>query len=137
MKRNTAIALLSFATLAGIGSASAQNQAVQATVPFDFTVGGRLLPADTYKVTAPSAGLVMIQGSDKHVAVLTATLPANNDGRSSKLVFDKYGDQYFLHEVRCSSVSMNVRIPTSNQEKRVQLQEAKLAGGEPVLIAAR
>ena len=51
MKRNFAIALLAVSTLAAAGKAVAQDLAVQATVPFEFTVGGKLLPADTYTIT--------------------------------------------------------------------------------------
>ncbi len=54
MKRNFAIALFALSTLAAAGKAVAQDLAVQATVPFEFTVGGKLLPADTYTITSTS-----------------------------------------------------------------------------------
>ena len=45
MKRITAIALLAIANFAMAGTSFAQSNGVQADVPFDFTVGNRLLPA--------------------------------------------------------------------------------------------
>ena len=44
MKRITAIALFTIAGFVTAGSALAQNRAVRADVPFDFTVGDKLLP---------------------------------------------------------------------------------------------
>ena len=44
MKRITAIALFAAASALGAGHALAQDHAVQATMPFDFTVGNKLLP---------------------------------------------------------------------------------------------
>ena len=44
----------------------------------------------------------------------------------SELVFQRYGDQYFLHEVLCpATASTNVDIPASRLEKR-ERTEAKL-----------
>jgi hypothetical protein len=44
LKQITAVALLSIASFVTAGKALAQDRAVQATVPFDFTVGDKLLP---------------------------------------------------------------------------------------------
>jgi len=135
MKRNFAIALLALSTLAGAGKALAQSNAVQATVPFEFTVGGKLLSADTYTITSPRPGLILIQSADNRSWAMTSASQGNNESATgSQLVFEKYGDRYFLHEVRCPQVAwMNVRIPASKLEKRVQMQEAKY-GGEPVVV---
>jgi len=71
MKRNIAIALLTLLSLAAVGQASAQQLAIQAAVPFEFTVGGKLLPADTYTITLSSPGVVQIQSADKHFTAVT------------------------------------------------------------------
>jgi hypothetical protein len=55
-------------------------------------------------------------------------------------VFDKYGDQYFLHEVLCPSVhSLNLDITASKAEKKARERaiEAKLPKGEQTMVAAR
>ena len=140
MKRNIAIALFAVSTLAAAGKAVAQEPAVQATVPFEFTVGGRLLPADTYTITASESGVIMIRNADDHFWARTTASHSNQESaRGSELVFDKYGEKYFLHEVMCpNAAGLNVDVPKSKLEKRVQIQEAKY-GGEPevVLIASR
>jgi hypothetical protein len=140
MKRNAAIALIALSTLAAGSRALAQEPGVKATVPFEFTVAGKLLPADTYTITSSSHGVISIESADKHIRIVTTTQQSGDESaKGSELVFDKYGQQYFLHEVLCPAVaSMNVNIPKSKLEKQVQIQEARLGGvPEPVLIAAK
>jgi len=137
MKRNFAIALIALSTLAGVGKAVAQEHAVKATVPFNFTVGGKVLPADTYTVSSPSEGLVVIRSNDGHYISMATSSFDDREVKGGKLIFSKYGDQYFLHEVLCPTVGLHSRIPTSKQEKRIQTQEAMVGGGEPVLVAMR
>jgi hypothetical protein len=136
MKRNFAFALIGLSTLAACGKAVAQEPAVKATVPFEFTVGGRLLPADTYTITASSGVLFVKSVGGRYSAITTASYD-NRSVEGGKLVFNKYGDQYFLHEVLCPTVGMHSNIPASKLEKRVKTQEARLGGGEPVLVAAK
>ena len=56
MKRITAIALLAIANFAVAGTSFAQSRTVQAKVPFDFTVGNKLLPSGTYTIKEQSTG---------------------------------------------------------------------------------
>jgi len=54
-----------------------------------------------------------------------------------KLMFHKYGNQYFLSEILCSWTDMNVSVRPSKAEKRVQLQQAMVHPNSEVFIAAR
>jgi hypothetical protein len=72
MKRITSTALFTLAALVTTAGAMAQGRAVRATVPFNFTVGDKLLPAGTYEISKPSAGIIELQIRDKHVTMLTA-----------------------------------------------------------------
>jgi hypothetical protein len=140
MKRTPAVALFALSCLGVAARVIAQEPAVEAKVPFEFTVGGRLLPADTYTITSPDPGVITIQNADHDFRAITVVSHGNQQSAGgSKLVFDKYRDQYFLHEIQCpSTAALNVDIPKSKLERQVQLQEAKY-GGEPevVLIASR
>ena len=140
MKRNTAIALFALSTLGAAARVLGQTPAVQATVPFEFTVGGKLLPADTYTITSSQSGVIMIRNADTHFWALTIASHSNQESaRGSELVFDKYGDKYFLREVMCpDDAALNVDVPKSKLEKQVQIQEAKYGGvPEVVLVASR
>lgn len=140
MKRITAIALLAIANLAMAGTSFAQTSAVQAKVPFDFTVGNKLLPAGTYQIRSQSGSgtTIVIKNHDKPISAIALVNP---DGARSKtggkLIFHKYGDQYFLSEVLCDSADMNVALHPSKTEKRVLMQQAMVHPSSEVFIAAR
>jgi hypothetical protein len=137
MKRITAIALVALASFITVGSISAQERSVRAAVPFDFTVGNKLIPAGTYTVSSESANVILIQSGDRHITVMSTAFADSKQPKQSVLVFNKYGDQYFLHEILCSSGAMNLQIPASKIEKRVQTQEARLSSGNQVLVALK
>ena len=138
MKRITAIALLAIANFAMAGKSFAQSDEVKANVPFDFTVANKLLPAGTYTMKRDSAELIEIRNHDKPIAVLTI---ADQDGKKStnggKLIFHKYGDQYFLSEILSDWTTMNVAFHPSKAETRVQLQQAMVHPTKEVFIATR
>ena len=139
MKRNFAAALFALSTLATSAGVLAQGPAVVANVPFAFTVADKTLPAGEYTLTSTSAGTVQLRGIDPSTRVSTAAVRGSHpSGDQSKLVFYKYGGQYFLHQVLSPNIfDPNVSIPASSTEKRVRTQEAKLAKPEEVLLAAR
>ena len=138
MKRITAIALLAIANFGMAGTSFAQSKGVRSDVPFDFTVGNQLLPAGTYTIKTESEGLIAIKNHNKPIAVFTLV---DRDGakppNGGKLMFHKYGNQYFLSEILCSWTDMNVSVRPSKAEKRVQLQQAMVHPNSEVFIAAR
>jgi hypothetical protein len=127
MKRMTAIAFFAVATLVAAGSAMAQNRGVQANVPFDFTVGNEHVPAGTYTIwSTGSSNIVEVRNDAGKVHIFESVYGGGNQAKTSKLVFARYGDQYFLHEILCSTNDMNLQVPTSKAEKRMQRQQASL-----------
>jgi hypothetical protein len=138
MKRITAIALLAIASFAMAGNSFAQSNGIRANVPFDFTVSDKLLPAGTYTIHRASSGLIEIRNHDKPIAVLTiGTQDGNTSANAGKLVFHKYGDQYFLSEILSDWATMNVGVPRSKAETRVRLQQAMVHPASEVYIATR
>jgi hypothetical protein len=138
MKRITAIALLATANFALAGTSFAQSTGVRANVPFDFTVGSKLLPAGTYTIKEQSDHVIVIRNYDKPIAAISLVNGASNrspDG--GKLKFHRYGSQYFLSEILCEQANMNLQVPTSDTERRTALQEAKLRARGETFVAAR
>ena len=87
-----------------------------AAVPFDFTVADKLLPTGTYTITPEASGVIMIENRDKHIAVLSQTSYDSHESRKGgQLVFDKYGNQYFLSEILCQTAAMNVNVAPSKR----------------------
>ena len=135
MKRVIAIALFAASSLAAAGNLSAQEHMVKANIPFDFTVNNNVLPAGTYTISSLSPSAVQVRNVNGHVAELS--LVQNDDKRSTTpvLVFQRYGNQYFLHEILAAN-AMNVTVPRSKREQRRQ-QEAKLQESNQTLIALK
>jgi hypothetical protein len=141
MKNLTAIALFVAAGFVTAGSALAQDHKVTANVPFNFTVEGRTLPAGNYSIgnDVNSPRLLTITDRKDGVAIMAITIPDSGNAADNKLVFHRYGNQYFLSEVRSTNSSMRCHLATSKQEKwaKNQTQEASLRVNSDVLIALK
>ncbi|MBV8438053.1 MAG: hypothetical protein JOY95_11120 [Silvibacterium sp.] len=138
MKRITTTALFTLAALVTAGGAAAQDRAVRATVPFDFTVGEKLLPAGNYEISEPSYGVIEVRNRDTDVTMLTSTSHDSHESRNgSKLVFHKYRDQYFLSEILCASSDINVSLPRGKTEKQARMMQAAMDNPATVYIAAK
>jgi hypothetical protein len=140
MKYLTALALFIAATFITAGKAIAQDYAVRATIPFNFTVNGSQLPAGNYTIGTDITNprIVKISDGTQHVHVMVLTLPSADEKRkANQLVFHKYGDQYFLSEIRSQESAINVQLATSKQEKRArtETQVAGLPANNDVIIA--
>jgi hypothetical protein len=84
---------------------TADAETVDVTVPFDFTVQHRLMPAGKYSVERdlehPST-LVIRERSGAHETVVVSAMNApghNPSGHGSALVFTRRGDGYQLKDV--------------------------------------
>ena len=137
MKRSASIALFALVSFATVGFVSAQERAVKADVPFDFTVGNKLVPAGAYTISAVWDNVIEIQNRDAHVALLSRTNPDDKQSKNGKLVFTKYGDQYFLSEILCTSADMNMAVPASKAEQRAHDQQASLQNATQVYVALK
>jgi hypothetical protein len=134
----TALLVLSGFVLSGFfmgGNALAQTtHEVRVNVPFDFAVGNKVLPAGNYSIdseaTAFSPNEVLIQNTDQHqisVLVRTSGNPAESQplevASRGSLVFDQYGGQHFLREIRGPVAAVNAEIPISTAEQNAQRNE--------------
>ena len=54
-----------------------------------------------------------------------------------ELVFNQYGDKYFLTEVLCPAGGMNMKLTTSKLEKRDRINEAAVPTTTQVLVATK
>ena len=139
MKNIAAIALFLAATFIAAGPASAQDHLVKATVPFSFNVGDKAMPAGTYMIrsNASSPVLLTMRNWDKKVALVSLAASTQSDTKDDTLVFHRYGDQYFLSDIRSEGASIHVHYAPTKAEKRAksQVEEAGLPISDPVLIA--
>jgi hypothetical protein len=137
MKRITAFALFTIAGLLAAGNALAQQHEVQATVPFNFTVGGKVLPSGTYTINRISDNGIEIRSREQHVAVLAsafATVEQSNNG--DELVFERHADLYSLREILCEPQAMNLSLPAEHWKKGSRMEEAMNSDSDGLVLVA-
>lgn len=120
-------------------SADAFGFGVRADIPFDFVVGTKTLPSGTYTVTphGTSANTLIIRGQEngKSAFVLSITVAAEDTlDNSPKLIFNRYGDQYFLSQVWSGARLAGQEITKSNREHELSAQG--FLGFEAVSVVA-
>jgi hypothetical protein len=117
----TLVGVLSLMLVAG--SAFAQNFNLTADIPFGFVLQKQTLPAGHYTIKSMSDNVVVIENSDgKSVAmVLTHGVQSGKASDRSKLIFQRYGDRYFLAQAWTSGNSAGLELPKSPRESEIAL----------------
>jgi hypothetical protein len=94
---------LAFAATVVTANAQLTSTHVIADIPFDFVVGKATLPAGKYTVTsATSAGdalRITSRDNDSSAIRLCSAAMDKSEKRKARMVFHRYGQQYFLAEV--------------------------------------
>jgi hypothetical protein len=102
---------------------------MKVNVPFSFGVEGHSLPAAEYLVltVTPERSIRIVSADGKHSAVIN-TLPnyASQPSTNSRLVFHKYGNEYFLAQVWTAGQNV-ARNPLSSK----RAMEIASGGGKP------
>jgi hypothetical protein len=138
MKRITAVVLVAIANFAMAGTSFAQSNGVRATVPFDFTVGNKLLPSGTYTIKQGSSNVIVIRSHDKPISALSiVNQSGHRASNGGKLMFHRYGDRYYLSEILCDQADLDVQLPLSRAEKKTRLEQAALRSSSQIYVAAR
>jgi hypothetical protein len=106
---------------------------INATIPFDFTVGAKSFPAGDYSVKQVSENVLLIQSITDGTGVMTMVLPSETTKKAGTpvLTFNRYGDSYFLSKV--SGDDRGWKLHQSAVEKEMV---AKVPTPKPVVVAA-
>ena len=101
---------------------------IRAEIPFDFMVGSKRLPKGEYVIESLNdAGTLTIRNAKKGKAITFMTIKGKMmEKPKSRLVFHRYGEQYFLARVWDGSTDTILKLDKSKTEKKV----AKLAKKE-------
>ena len=107
--------------------------AIRATIPFDFKVQGRTLPAGNYeirRISDESIGLLIRNVDDKHDEAMFETEPLymRRTAGKDELVFNRYGDVYFLSEVETAGEQTAREVYPSRSERHLRSQMARNLG---------
>ena len=135
------LALMSLLIFLTAGSAYAQTS-VKADIPFDFTVKDKSLLAGSYTVSQYGLAILslLIQelNNPETQSYVLANAVETNPGKPSqapRLVFRRYGEQYFLGQVWMAAGN------TTGREIQKSVKELQVAKNSPepelIYVAAR
>jgi hypothetical protein len=110
---------------------------LRANIPFQFHVGNTKLPAGEYTVRMVEDSdltLMEISSADGSASTLfqVQEVEASTTPTKSELIFNKYGDQYFLAQLFDEGEASGSQLPESRYEKRVIQQGTQTQAKEHV-----
>ena len=127
--------LVSILTLvAAAGSAQAQSRInYTANIPFEFTVGDTTLPAGLYTVSQlkTADGVVILQVKAKGqegMFRLTDRAQTSEPRAKTVLIFNQYGEQYFLAEMWRAGETEGRLVRKSSRERAIEKELARGQG---------
>ena len=143
MKRHLKILTTSIilvgALTAGALPQSAQTQALLANIPFAFNVGAKNLPAGRYTITVlnPTSDqrVLQVRSIDgRFTAITLTTAVIGNESKKGKLIFRRYGNQYFFAQAQMAGESTGLAAAKSSAERAQAVVSA--AKSSIVVVAA-
>ena len=137
MKKNLIALAMSLALLMS-AAAQAQSTHLKITVPFEFTAGNVQLPAGEYEVEAmgPWGGSTLSVhnvNSNAGSVVLSNSCQSKKPAADAKLVFYRYGHQYFLAQVWNRNSVAGSQIQINPRQTELAKNQSK---DQVVLIAS-
>ena len=114
-----------------------------ANIPFQFNIGNKTLPAGKYAVRAASGGtsivVLTIQSHDgKASASLMMSTVEGKAQQGAKLIFNRYGNQYFFAEAWVDGDANGLQAPKSRAERAAESEMAGMkAKAETVALRVR
>jgi hypothetical protein len=113
------------------------DPALEAEIPFSFEAGQSVLPPGEYRVAAgPVQGLIELacQDSKARIYVSTHAVRSFETVGKGQLVFQRYGNRYFLRQIWTVGTDTGRELMISKAEKEL----AHSAGtGQTVVVAVR
>jgi len=123
------VVALALATAVASVNAQSANR-IAADIPFDFSVGYKIMPAGGYTVKPVSASnALMIQTADGTMAAVRlsdVTERAKNIPHA-RLVFHRYGERYFLAEVWNGFDKTGRQLLKSQEESSLESELASIS----------
>lgn len=97
------------------------THAMSVNVPFGFEVGNQHFAPGVYTVKTPTEHVVELQAGSKVGMIMAHSGWSYKLSKTSKIVFDKYGDHYFLRQVWFDAANNGyLECPESKAEKQAK-----------------
>jgi hypothetical protein len=118
-------ALVGLGLLLATVSAYARTRMLTANIPFNFIVGKASLPVGEYMIRSLglSSRAMVIQSQDGNLAkvVLPIACTSTEAQERTRLVFHRYGDQYFLAQIWTAGNDVGNELPKSRRETELAM----------------
>jgi hypothetical protein len=120
---------LTIGSFASAPQALAQSsQLAEVTIPFTFQTDHRTFAAGTYRIARESDHVVLLRGPGNSYGLILMNDAVNvHPSARGELVFDRYGDKYFLRQIWTAGTSIGLECPKSRAEKQALVAENKQA----------
>ena len=131
----------------GMDCAAQSVPRVTADIPFDFYVGGELLPKGTYefepasKQSYPTALIIRPRAKTARRAMIVPSMAnaASQSKDGPAVVFNRYGSVHYLSTITTDAGGMAFRLLRTSAEKRLarEIEPAKPVMIQPMETAGR
>ena len=108
------------AALASTSHAFAQEPE-KVNVPFAFQSGSQHYPAGAYMIRFESSHIILLQGRSTSGFIVTTSTESVKPAETGKVVFQRYGDRYFLRQVWIAGNTIGNECVKSREEKQAQI----------------
>jgi hypothetical protein len=139
-KRTFVMTSLSLLSLMAAAQVVEAQEPLVVNIPFEFVAGKATLPAGEYRVEKLEKGsvVVLIRGarSGASATVMTMAAQANEPQSDSKLVFNRYGNRYFLSQYWSAGSSRGRQLLKSMREKEISRIARIETQGQVTLVAS-
>jgi hypothetical protein len=144
MKRKAFVILTTLTLLVMPTAASVAQSGMyfKINIPFQFSVSEKVFPAGDYIVRSGAHRVLVIQSADRHESLFfhTISTQARRQRYESSLVFNRYGDQYFLSTVWTAGDDIGYQLKKLHAEEELIRKWRLVAGnaseGQTVSIVA-
>ena len=123
MKKQVLFSVLTMVLLMASGAANAQlgsTKELRFNVPFDYNVGKATMKAGNCSIQpagAPNALAIRCAGSEAKLALSRSV--SGKTAMETKLVFHKYGEQYFLTQIWIEGENTGAQLPRTSTENEL------------------
>ncbi|MEW6210820.1 MAG: hypothetical protein AB1631_20815 [Acidobacteriota bacterium] len=131
------VAIFSLLAMLPIADYASPMGNINADIPFDFVVGKAKLPAGKYTIKRTTHhGILLISSKDRRANAFTGTYGGRSSRKPSraKLVFNRYGNQYFLSQVWEEGSMVAMQLSKSRAERELAKEHLAQRAAEPEIV---
>jgi hypothetical protein len=119
MRKQCIRILIALIGVVGLGVAAKGQEAdkIVVNIPYDFVVGGKTLPAGTYRVNRASNSnekvLVLSSFENRTGALVVATVVEGNGTGKASVSFEQVGGEHFLSKIETAGHLYSISVSRS------------------------